>query len=408
MRFMVVIFDPQNSGIAGNMIVGALIDLGVDKEVVTQVMEYYASPFGEIKIDINKIQKSSINATYADIKCRDKNPIKYKELIRRLEELKPHPKITTDILNFAMEVFKTLAEAESQVHGTSMEEVHFHEVGAADAVADIIGASYCYYQLKMDTQKVYGLPVALGGGRKQASHGDITIPAPATLEILKGIPTFGGPVSEELTTPTGAALLKAMVDQFTDFYPLLINGCIGNGAGKLDLPFPNTLRVVTGESFISSDKVSILETNLDNISGEIIGHSFGSLLEAGALDVTIIPTTTKKNRPGHLLRVITKPQDSTKVSEAIIRETGTLGVRVLPYVHRNIAERKIIPIEMDVAGETFKIDVKVGLIGEEIISIAPEYEDARNISLKTGFPLKNVIKLANDEFKKILDSQTVS
>lgn len=405
---MVVIFDPQNSGIAGNMIIGAFIDLGVDKNAVTEVMEYYSSYFGEIQIDIKKIQKSGTSATYADIKCQDKKPIKYKELIRRLNEIKPHQKITADILSLAMEVFETLAEAESQIHGTNPEEVHFHEVGAADAVADIIGASYCYYQLKMDNQKVYGLPVALGGGRKQTSHGTITIPAPATLEILKGIPTFGGPVNEELTTPTGAALLKVMVDEFMDFYPLLISGDVGYGAGKLDMPFPNTLRVVMGQSMIASDKVSILETNLDNISGEILGHSFNSLLEAGALDVTIIPTITKKNRPGHLLRVITKPQDSTKVSEAIIRETGTLGVRVLPYVHRNIAERKIIPIEIDVTGETFKIDIKVGLIGEEIISIAPEYDDARKISSKTGISLKNVVKQANDEFKKILDSQTIS
>ncbi|MDD1775143.1 MAG: nickel pincer cofactor biosynthesis protein LarC [Methanobacterium sp.] len=403
---MVVVIDPQNSGIAGNMIVGALIDLGVLKEEVVEVMEYYASYFGEIKVDINKIQKSGIKATYADINCHDKESIKYIELLGRLQDI-THERVTPDVLNFAKKVFKILAEAEANVHGTNLEDVHFHEVGAADAVADIIGASYCYHQLKMDSQKVYGMPVALGGGRKESSHGLITMPAPATLEILKGIPTFGGPVGQELTTPTGAALLKAMVDEFVDFYPLLVNGNVGYGAGTMDLPFPNTLRVITGESFMGNDKVSILETNLDNISGEILGHSFSKLLEAGALDVTIIPTITKKNRPGHLLRVITKPQDSTTVSEAIIRETGTLGVRVLPYVHRNIAERKIIPIEMDVAGETVKIDVKIGLIGEEIISIAPEYEDAKKISQKTGISLKNVIKQANDEFKRILDAQTI-
>lgn len=403
---MVAIFDPQNSGISGNMIVGALIDMGVDKEEVTEIIEYYASYFGKIEIDINKIQKSGISATYADIKCRDKNPIKYKELIERLNVI-THERVTLAMLNFAKDVFKTLAEAESHVHGTSLDEVHFHEVGAADAVADVIGASYCYHQLKMDSVKVYGMPVALGGGRKDSAHGTITIPAPATLEILKGIPTFGGPVREELTTPTGAALLKTMVDEFIDFYPLLVNSNVGYGAGKMDLQFPNTLRVLTGESFIGSDKVSILETNLDNISGEILGHSFNNLLEAGALDVCIIPTTAKKNRPGYLLRVITRPQDSTTVSEAIIRETGTLGVRVLPYVHRNIAERKIIPIEMELLGETVKIDMKVGLIGDEIISIAPEYEDAKEISQKTGISLKNVIKQANDEFKKILDSQTI-
>lgn len=156
-----------------------------------------------------------------------------------------------------------------------------------------------------------------------------------------------------------------------------------------------------------TDKVAILETNLDNISGEVLGHSFSNLLEAGALDVTIIPTQNKKNRPGHLLRVITRPEDSSIISEAIIRETGTLGVRILPYVHRNIAERKIIPIEMDIAGEMAQINIKIGLIGEEIISIAPEYEDAKIISNKTGIPLKNVIKQASEEFKRILDEQAI-
>lgn len=399
---MVVIIDPQNAGIAGNMVIGAFIDLGVPSEAVQDIMEYYASYFGDINVKINIIQKSGINATYVDVECHDERSIKYNELIERLDKIE-HSQITTEILNFAKKVFKVLAEAESQVHGTSLDKIHFHEVGAADAVADIMGASYCFHQLKFYSQKVYGMPVAIGGGRKESSHGLLSIPAPATLEILKNIPIMGGPVNHELTTPTGAALLVTMVNEFLDFYPLIINDKVGYGAGKLDLPFPNTLRVLTGESPIKTDKVSILETNLDNITGEILGHSFNSLMDAGALDVTVIPTLTKKNRPGHLLRVITKPKDSAKVSEAIIRETGTLGVRMIPYVHRNIAERKIIPVEMNIAGIEVKIGIKVGMIGEEIISIAPEYDDAQEISKKTGISLKNIMKRANDEFKRMMD-----
>lgn len=403
---MVTVIDPQNAGIAGNMIVGALIDLGVNEEEVQDIMEYYASFFGEIDVDIKKIQKSGITATYVDVKCQDRKPIGYHELLERLNGI-IHEKITPEMQEFAINVFKTLAEAESRVHGTDLDDVHFHEVGAADAVADVIGAVYCYFQLQLHTHKTYGMPVALGGGRTESSHGSVSIPAPATLEILKGIPSFGGPVDFELTTPTGAALLKNMVGEFISYYPMLINEKVGYGAGKHDLPFPNTLRVLTGEAPMATDKVSILETNLDNATGEVLGHSFSNLLEAGALDVTIIPTISKKNRPGHLLRAITRPEDSAIVSEAIIRETGTLGVRVLPYVHRNIAERKFVPIEMDVAGETVQINIKVGLIGEEIISIAPEYEDAKIISVKTGIPLKNVLKQANEEFKRILDEQAI-
>ena len=308
------------------MVVGALLDLGADLEDVQGVMEYYASHFGDINIEINKIRKNGIESTYVDIKCQDKGSITYKALLDQLDKIE-HKLVTTDILIFAKKIFRVLAEAEAQVHGNNLDEVHFHEVGAADAVADIIGSAYCFFSLKLNSQRVYGMPVALGGGRMESSHGSMSIPAPATIEILKNIPVFGGPVENELTTPTGAAILVSMVDEFYEFYPLIINRNIGYGAGKLELPFPNTLRIITGESPTEKDKVSILETNLDNVTGEVLGHSFNSLLAAGALDVTIIPTITKKNRPGHLLRVITKPEDSIVVSEAIIRETGTLGVK---------------------------------------------------------------------------------
>ncbi len=400
---MVVILDPQNAGIAGNMVLGALLDLGVDIKDAQEVMEYYASYFGDINIKIDKIQKSGINSTYVDIKCHDKNSIIYSDLLERLNSIE-HELVTPDILNFAKKVFRVLAEAEAKIHGKSVDDVHFHEVGAADAVADIMGSAYCFFKLELNFQRVYGMPVALGGGRKESSHGSMSIPAPATLEILKDVPVFGGPVGNELTTPTGAALLISMVDEFYDFYPILINKKIGYGAGKLDLPFPNTLRILIGESPTDKDKVSILETNLDNVTGEVLGHCFDRFLSAGALDVTIIPTITKKNRPGHLLRVITKPEDSGVVSEAMIRETGTLGVRMLNYVHRNIAERKIIPIKLYINGINFEMRIKIGIFGEEIINIAPEYEDAKEIAEKTGIPLKNVMKMANEEFRILLDT----
>ncbi len=398
---MVVILDPQNSGIAGNMVLGALIDLGVDVEEVSEIMENYASPFGNIRIEIKKIKKAGILATYADIKCHDHNHIGYRELIETLDSI--NYKISPEVLEFAKKVFKTLAEAESKIHGRSVDKTHFHEVGAADAVADIIGSAYCFYKLGLDSKKVYGMPVALGGGRIKSMHGKLSVPAPATLEILKNIPSFGGPVNYELTTPTGAALYVNMVDEVCDFYPLITNSKIGYGAGGHDLEIPNVLRVVNGESIIPTDKVSILETSLDTVTGEIIGHTFDKLMEAGALDISVIPVLMKKNRPGHLLRVITKPKDSSIVSEAIIRETGTLGVRVLPYVHRNIVTREIVPIKLDIGGMEHDIQIKIGMIGEEIINYSPEYEDAKKIANETNLPLKDVMKKASSAFKKLLD-----
>lgn len=398
---MVVILDPQNSGMSGNMILGALIDIGVAKDEVIEIMENYASHFGHIDIQIKKIQKSGIEATFADIKCKDQKAITYRELIDTLNKI--DPKIDKKILEFAIKVFTTLGMAEAKVHGTTLDKVHFHEVGAADAVADIIGASYCFYKLGFNLKKVYGMPVALGGGRIKSMHGKLSVPAPATLEILKNVPVFGGPVNFELTTPTGAALYVNMVDEFCNFYPLTINKNNGYGAGKLDLEIPNIFRIVEGESETPKDNVSILETNLDTVTGEVLGHSFDKLLEAGALDVTVVPILMKKNRPGHLLRVITKPKDSDRVAEAIIRETGTLGVRVLPFVHRNIVNREIIEIKIDINEVEKDIRIKVGAINNEIINYSPEYDDAKKIANEMNIPLKDVMKKANESFKELLD-----
>ena len=394
---MTVIIDPQNSGISGNMVVGALIDLGLDPKAVIQIMEYYASYFGDVEVNIGKLKKSGISASYVDVNCNDKGSVKYTELLEMLEKVK-HPNVTADMMDFSRRVFKTLAEAEARVHGTTIDKVHFHEVGAADAVADILGASYSFHKLGMKDKKVYGMPVALGGGRIRSMHGMLSVPAPATLEILKNTPTFGGPVDYELTTPTGAALLVNMVDEFTDFYPILTNKIIGYGAGKLELTFPNVLRILEGNSEVSSDHVSILETNLDNVTGELMGHIFNVLLKFGAKDVSVIPTITKKNRPGHLLRVIAKPSDCDTLSEVIIRETGTLGVRVIPYVHRNIASRKIITITLEIREKRAEIRIKIGMIGDEIISIKPEYEDVRKVSEETEIPIKDVTNMAIDVF----------
>jgi pyridinium-3,5-bisthiocarboxylic acid mononucleotide nickel chelatase len=397
---MTVIIDPQNSGISGNMVIGALVDQGLDPEDVIEVMEYYGSYFGEIKVDITKVNKSGISASFVDVMCNDNAPIKYIELIKVLDGIKLHSDVTLNTLKFTKRVFKTLAESEATVHGTTIDKVHFHEVGAADAVADIVGAAYSFHKLGMNDKTIYGMPVALGGGRIESKHGLISIPAPATLEILKNIPVFGGPVNYELTTPTGAALFVNMVNKSTSYYPLLTNRKIGYGAGKMELSFPNVLRILEGDGLVESDHVSILETNIDNVTGEVMGHIFKVIMECGARDVSIVPTITKKNRPGHLLRVIAKPIDCDMLSEVIIRETGTLGVRIIPYVHRNKTSRKIIPVLVDIKGKMVEIRIKIGLIGNEIISIQPEFEDARKVSEESGIPLKDVMNAANIAFNE--------
>ncbi|HMK53709.1 MAG TPA: nickel pincer cofactor biosynthesis protein LarC [Methanobacteriaceae archaeon] len=394
---MVVIIDPQGAGISGNMVVGALLDLGADLEGTRKVMEHYASQFGKVSIKLKKENKGGISAIHAKISAEDQSTIKYTELSTVLNDIQ-HDEMPSGAIDLVLKIFKTLAEAEAKVHGTTLEDVHFHEVGAADAVADVIGASYAFYDLGLNSEKVHGLPVALGGGLKNTAHGMMSIPAPATLEILKNVPTIGGPISEELTTPTGAAIYVNVVDEFCQFQPFLNNKNIGYGAGKMDLDFPNVLRIIRASSLLPTDRVAVLETNLDNISGEILGNIFHKLMEQGALDVSMIPVLMKKNRPGHLLRVITRQQDCDILSEAIIRETGTLGVRVMPFVHRNILEREIVPVNFNLKGSNEIVHIKVGKIGNEIINATPEYEDARKISEKTQISLKRVMRLAEETF----------
>jgi len=401
---MVVIIDPQQAGISGNMVIGALVNLGTDTENLTDIMEYYGSHFGDVKVKIREVNKSGISATFTDVKCSDHEPIAYKNLLNTLDGIH-HEKVNPNILKFAKNTFQTIAEAESKIHGLNLDEIHFHEVGAADAVADVMGAAFGFNELGLYDQKVYGLPTALGGGRIKIHHGDLSVPAPATLEILKNVPVMGGPEEYELTTPTGAAILVNIVDEFSYFYPLIINRRIGYGAGKLDLQMPNILRIINGDSPVKTDEVSILETNLDDVTGEVVGHTINRLLEIGALDVTAIPTITKKNRPGQLLRVITRLSDCDTVVAAIIRETGTLGVRVLPYVHRNIASRKIVPIKIIINGKEQDVRIKVGKIGDEIINYSPEFEDAKKISKKTGLPLKEVIKKSDEAFKDFIENE---
>ncbi|MBI4814016.1 MAG: nickel pincer cofactor biosynthesis protein LarC, partial [Methanobacterium sp.] len=384
----------QQAGISGNMVIGALVSLEANKKTVKEIMEYYGSYFGQITVNVGDVDKSGISATFINVKCSDYQAIAYSSLLETLEGIK-HEKITPTILNFAKKVFQTLAIAESHVHGVNLDKIHFHEVGAADAVADIMGASYAFHELGLTEEKVYGLPPSLGGGRIKSAHGNLSVPAPATLEILKNVPVKGGPVNYELTTPTGAALLVNMVDEFSEFYPLITNKKVAYGAGRLDLDYPNVLRIISGTSPIPTDNISILETNLDDVTGEVLGHTVDRLMEEGALDVTIIPTIAKKNRPAHLLRVISKSSMNDILAETIIRETGTLGVRTIPYVHRNIVSREIIPVEVDFYGQPKTVRIKVAKIGEEVVNVTVEYEDARKVSNELKMPLKDVIRFIN-------------
>ena len=401
---MVVVVDPQVSGLAGNMFIGAFVDLGADKEKIKKVIMDYAEEFGDIEVNINKKSKSGIMTTFANIETKDNSSRHFSEIICKLDEItekKYHNNHTVKkSVELSKKIFETLANAESTVHGKSIEELHFHEVGCADAVADIIGASYAYHLLKFDEEKIISLPVATGNGSINTQHGILPVPAPAVISILKDVPTVGGKENTELATPTGCAILVNIVDEFSTSTPLLENKIIGYGAGKKDLNVLNALRVIYAENSTHENTITILETNIDTLSGEILGNIYDKLLDAGARDVSITPTFMKKNRPGHIVKVIAKNEDAEKLVRMLMEETGTLGVRMLPYIHRGVAIRENVVHKVEINGEFEEVRFKIGEIDNKIIKCSAEYDDLKKLSVKTGIPVKDLKEYVELDYKR--------
>ena len=387
---MTIIIDPQSSGIAGNMIIGALVDLGANKDELKEIMEKSAEAFGKVKVSFNKISKHGIDSTFCHVEMIEHQPpVNYPEFIEKIESLDIDEKVKETSIN----VFERIAKAESKVHGKTLQTVHFHEVGASDAVADVIGSIYAYYSLNLNQQKIIGLPIAVGGGRVKTAHGTIPVPAPAVLEILKDANIVGGPVDSELATPTGSAIYAEICDEISEFIPHIKPKKIAYGAGKKDFDHPNILRIIETSDISEKDTIDVIETNLDHLTGEEIGYLFDKLLDNGASDVSITPIIMKKNRQGSLLKVISKRKNRNQLVNVIFKETGSLGIRIAPNLHRGIAKREFVKKEFEINGETFEVTFKNGYVNGEIISSRAEYEDLKKIAQKTGLPLIKVKEL---------------
>lgn len=388
-----LIFDPF-SGAAGDMILGSLIELGADPGKVRSAIESTV----DVSVTMTSLSKQGVKSL--DVKIgvpRRSHSRSYPELLEIIGKAALPDRVRKD----SLEVFSLLAEAESAVHGKSLQELHFHEVGQDDALADVIGS--CFAMNELAPESVLCTPINVGGGQIHAAHGMFPVPAPATLEILRksGLP-FYGDGNRELLTPTGAALLA----HFATPVPQLPLGralATGYGAGDADTERPNVLRALMVELQEESwgDRVDILETNVDDVSGEILGSLFDRLMALGARDVGIIPMTMKKGRPGHLVRVVTTPQDSSTLAREIMKETGTLGIRVLAAVHRFTAERMIRPVTLSIGNEQVEIPVKVAFDQQgAILNISAEYEDCRKFAERTGLPLKDVLRRVEDEARR--------
>ena len=254
----------------------------------------------------------------------------------------------------------------------------------------MIGSVWAYYSLNLDKEKIIGLPISVGGGQVKTSHGILPVPVPAVVEILKGLNFKGGPVSSELATPTGCAIYAELCDEIKEFIPLIQCKKIAYGAGSKDFNHPNVLRLIQSENINENDEIDVIETNIDHLTGEEIGYLFDLLLDAGASDVSITPIIMKKNRQGSLLKVISRKDKRDDLVNLLFKETGSLGIRIAPNIHRGIAKREFIKKTFEIKDKEYEVTFKIGYVNGEIISNRAEYEDLKKIAQDTNLSLREV------------------
>ncbi|MBV0901726.1 nickel pincer cofactor biosynthesis protein LarC [Haloarcula salina] len=317
----------------------------------------------------------------------------YGEVVDLVEEM-PLPE---EVRDDALAIFEILGTAEASVHGTDLEGTHFHEVGADDAIADVVGA--CLLLEDLGVERVLTTPLATGGGTVEMSHGTYPVPTPAVVEIAERADWSlrGGPVDAELLTPTAAAILAHVAAGVDSLPPLRVDAS-GYGAGGWDFDDrPNVLRASVGETAgrLRRDDITVLETNVDDVSPEVLGDLQRSLGDVGARDVSVVPATMKKSRPGHIVKVICKPGDAERVARRLAEVTGTLGVREHGAGHRWVADREFETVALAVGDETFEVTVKVASDGDgSVFDVSAEYDDAAAVAEATGLSVREVSQRA--------------
>ena len=376
---MVLVIDPSIAGISGDMLLSSLVDLGAKKpKIITGVKEAqkFLANSKIKKIEFNKVNKHGVNATGLFLKLEenyhDRKGIQIQECI-----VKTAIKIglSENAIKFAKGSIETLIQAESKIHGVPKNSVHFHEAASLDTVIDILGTAIALDDLKCFEHEIISMPVAVGNGTITFSHGTVSNPASAITEIFKksGIFISGNNAKSELTTPTGAAMLVNLTKTSIQYFPLMKIGSVGYGAGQKNFEgFSNVLKLVLGEKpHTQMDSVGILETNVDDVSGEVLGHLIEKLMSSGAKDASIFPTLTKKGRPGHMISVICEKKDLEKLAKVLISETGTLGIRIRTS-DRLIVPRSILSYKIKIQNKDFTVHCKTA--GK---SFKVEYEEDR-------------------------------
>lgn len=373
------------AGISGNMLLGGLLDLGLQPDLLRQQLA--TLPITGYSLDISRVQKRGIDACYVNVQV-DQTHQPHRHL-SDIVAIIDGSSLTETVRQDCRRVFQALAEAEAKVHGTTPAQVHFHEVGAVDTIIDVVGTVWGLHYLGIE--RVLASPVHVGSGFVSCQHGLMPVPAPATAQLLLSVPHYSGTIQKELATPTGAALLNVLVNEFVSLPAELHSEKIGYGAGTWDLPLPNVLRLYLGTlpDDAERDEVVVVETNIDDLNPEFYGHILDKLLATGALDAWLTPIMMKKGRPAVQLAVLTRAATLPSVTEVIFRETSSLGVRSYT-AQRAVQPRRLVRVTVP-WGE---VQVKVATWGGKVTNLAPEYEDCRILAQKHGVPIKEVYQAA--------------
>ncbi|HEX5483674.1 MAG TPA: nickel pincer cofactor biosynthesis protein LarC [Terriglobia bacterium] len=386
-----------SSGISGDMFLAALLDAGLPEESL--LAELQKIPAGTYEFKTSRVMRSGLAANRVEIVIPAKQPERH---LHHIESLINQSTLSQTVKEKSLAVFRRLAEVEGKLHGKPPGSVHFHEVGAVDAILDITGA--CVGLELLGILELYCSPLNVGSGRVQAAHGTLPVPAPATAELLKGIPVYSTGVEGELVTPTGAALVSTLAVGFGPMPPLKVES-IGYGAGAQDFHgHPNITRLLVGERTqapaaqpsTADDVVSVIRANIDDMNPQLFGYLAERAFAAGALDVTSSPVQMKKNRPGLEVTVLCAPEKTGALAQVLFEETTTLGVRI-HEARRQVLQRETVEVETRYG----RVHMKLARRDGKLLNATPEYEDCRRIAEEKSVPLKEVMAEAQAKFRLI-------
>ncbi len=386
---MRTVFFDCPTGTSGNMILASLIDAGADKKKILR--ELKRIPVSGWDIRLTQIAKQGVSGLHLEVEFKEQPERNLAEIIRLIKKAKYKATVEKRIID----AFTILARAEARVHRTAVDKIHFHEVGAIDSIIDIAGTMLALDDLGIE--KIYCSPLNIGRGTVKCRHGLLPVPAPATALLLKGAKVYQNELTGELVTPTGALLMTTLADSFGPM-PAMSLTAVGHGAGTMDLPAPNILRAMMGESCHDGkapEQMILLETNIDDMNPQIYGHIMDLLFRAGAADVYFTPIQMKKNRPAVTLSVLVAPSQEKKAVEIILRETTTLGIR------RMLIERYVLP------RKAIKIKTKYGVIEGKVAELPkgekkfqPEYDACLSAAQKHKVPLRKIFSAAMAAYQK--------